>query len=92
MSCADVMITLPVTLPVTSPVTSPVISMITYPSGILRTSGAPKVYFCHSGIVALDQVTVCTNFFLEEVILVAVLCLPRGLVSTRVGLVSTRVG
>ena len=43
------------------------------------------VYFCHSGIVASDQVMVCTGYFLEEVVLVVVLCLPTGLVSTRVG-------
>ena len=28
---------------------------------------------------------VCTGFFLEEAVLVVVLCLPTGLVSTRVG-------
>ena len=43
-----------------------------YPSGILRTSGSLKVYFCHTSFGTSDQVTVCTGFFLEEVVLVAV--------------------
>ena len=54
---------------------------------VVRTGGAPKAYFYHSGILALDQETACN--FLEDVVIVVVLCLPAGLIFTRVNLVST---
>ena len=41
-----------------------------YSVGILRTSGAPNLQFCHSEIVASHQEMARTDFFCEDVIFV----------------------